>query len=111
MSRISVYRLSKNLPRYVTMSWMAEHVYKNIPHLEFRKIDDPTLVLPANPSSIPRGRRGARRPPGEPRTGGPCARQLGYAMQLKDFVDDVQNDKVDLVECLSQSDIVPVAGW
>lgn len=92
------------------MPWMAEHVYKNIPHLEFKKIDDPSLVPPADPSSIPRGRRGARRPPHGPLSGGPCARQLGYAMQLKEFVEDVQNNKVDLFECLAQSNIVPVVG-
>ena len=50
---LSTYRLSKNLPRYVTMEWMANYVYKNIPLLEFKKIDDPTLVLPPHPELIP----------------------------------------------------------
>ncbi|KAL1713357.1 hypothetical protein EV715DRAFT_211820 [Schizophyllum commune] len=105
------YRLSKNLPRYVTMEWMANYVYKNIPLLEFKKIDDPTLVLPPHPELIPRGRRGARGLPGPRGPGGVCARQLGYAMPLKEFVDDVQLNKVSWRECLAQSDIVPVAGY
>ena len=84
---LSTYRLSKNLPRYVPMEWMANYVYKNIPLLEFKKIDDPTLVLPPHPELIPRGRRGARGLPGPRGPGGVCARQLGYAMPLKEFVD------------------------
>ncbi|KAL1666291.1 hypothetical protein GGF50DRAFT_125801 [Schizophyllum commune] len=105
------YRLSKNLPGYVPMEWIANYVYKNIPLLEFKKINDPTLVLPPNPKLIPRGKRGARGLPGPRGPGGVCARQLGYAMPLKEFVDDVQLDKVSWVECLAQSNVVPVAGY
>ena len=108
---LSTYRLSKNLPGYVPMEWIANYVYKNIPLLEFKKIDDPTLVLPPHPELIPRGKRGARGLPGPRGPGGVCARQLGYAMQLKEFVDDVQLNKLSWRKCLAQSVIVPVAGW
>ncbi|KAL1740910.1 hypothetical protein HDZ31DRAFT_85158 [Schizophyllum fasciatum] len=105
------YKLSRNFPEYVPMEWIVKRAYLSVPHLEFKLIDDPSLLLPDNPALVPRASRHDGGVVADaPGPGGHCARQFGRVLALEEFAKDVQLNNVSITACAALSKITPVSG-